>query len=404
MSHEHDEGLRADMEQLLRTAAPAPRLAPPGSGRTRRRAAGALGLRWRIRQRFGQRLRRRLQRRWQYDLQHDPVGNRRALSRRRLHRIQPVAQHPHRQRRRSQRHPIQLRFGQRCGRRRALMVTLEIVSAASSCAALSGYAVYLWHCTRDGNYSMYSTGITAENYLRGVQVSGSDGKVSFTTIFPGCYAGRWPHIHFEVYGSQALATSTPASDYVKVSQLALPEATCRSVYAAPRATAPAPATLTGSHWRATTCSATTPQRCRWPRSRATPRTATSRRCEWPSEAPHDKGGFQRPCAAPEILIRLPTSKLELEMTEESAEACPFRLTDAAADCSESAAFSCTERSKRAMVSDITFRPERCCSVRRSRVWRSIDPSLRPRQRRFEWSDRLRRPTWCHAERIPRKLR
>jgi hypothetical protein len=23
--------------------------------------------------------------------------------------------------------------------------------------------------------------------------------VTFTSIFPACYAGRWPHVHFEVY-------------------------------------------------------------------------------------------------------------------------------------------------------------------------------------------------------------
>lgn len=112
-----------------------------------------------------------------------------------------------------------------------LTVTLKLVNAGASCAPLAGYAIYLWHCTRDGNYSMYSSGITAENYLRGVQVTDSNGEVTFTTIFPGCYSGRWPHIHFEVYASLALATSTPASDQIRTSQLALPQAICTAVYA-----------------------------------------------------------------------------------------------------------------------------------------------------------------------------
>ncbi|MDO8251972.1 MAG: intradiol ring-cleavage dioxygenase, partial [Rhodoferax sp.] len=90
-----------------------------------------------------------------------------------------------------------------------LTVTLKLVNTGASCAALSGYAIYLWHCNRDGGYSMYSSGITAENYLRGVQVTDSNGEVTFTTIFPGCYSGRWPHIHFEVYASLAAATTTP---------------------------------------------------------------------------------------------------------------------------------------------------------------------------------------------------
>src|SRR6185369_5639030 len=71
----------------------------------------------------------------------------------------------------------------------ALTVRLALVNTNGSCADLAGYAVYLWHCDRDGQYSLYSAGVTGENYLRGVQVSDSDGMVSFTTIFPGCYSG-----------------------------------------------------------------------------------------------------------------------------------------------------------------------------------------------------------------------
>ncbi len=110
----------------------------------------------------------------------------------------------------------------------ALTVTLTIISA-NSCEPLAGYAVYLWHCDRAGRYSLYSSGVTDQNYLRGVQEADADGTVTFTTIFPACYAGRWPHIHFEVYPSLAAATS--ASNKVATSQLALPKATCDLVYA-----------------------------------------------------------------------------------------------------------------------------------------------------------------------------
>ncbi|NBX21120.1 MAG: intradiol ring-cleavage dioxygenase [Betaproteobacteria bacterium] len=112
-----------------------------------------------------------------------------------------------------------------------LTVTLKLVNTNASCANLAGNAIYLWHCDRDGNYSMYSSGVTSENYLRGVQVTDANGEVTFTTIFPGCYSGRWPHLHFEVYSSLTAATSTPASDQVKTSQLALPSAACNAVYA-----------------------------------------------------------------------------------------------------------------------------------------------------------------------------
>ena len=57
------------------------------------------------------------------------------------------------------------------------------------------------HCDRDGLYSLYSSGVTAHNYLRGVQETDASGNLGFTTIFPGCYAGRMPHVHVEVYPS-----------------------------------------------------------------------------------------------------------------------------------------------------------------------------------------------------------
>ena len=110
-----------------------------------------------------------------------------------------------------------------------MTLTLAIVDQASGCAPVAGRAVYVWHCDRAGNYSMYSAGVTGENYLRGVQVSGADGTVTFTTIFPGCYAGRWPHIHFEVYESAAAATS--GANAIATSQLALPAAACSTIYA-----------------------------------------------------------------------------------------------------------------------------------------------------------------------------
>lgn len=112
-----------------------------------------------------------------------------------------------------------------------LTVKLKLVNVNASCAALVGYAVYLWHCTSDGNYSLYSASTVSEDYLRGVQATGADGGATFTTIFPGCYAGRWPHIHFEIYPSLAVATG--AGNKIQTSQLALPEAACRVVYATP---------------------------------------------------------------------------------------------------------------------------------------------------------------------------
>lgn len=109
-----------------------------------------------------------------------------------------------------------------------MTVTLKLVDTTASCASLAGYAIYLWHCTREGGYSLYSSGVTDQNFLRGVQVTDANGEVSFTTIFPGCYSGRWPHMHFEIYPSLAAATS--GNNDVKTSQLALPAAACSQVY------------------------------------------------------------------------------------------------------------------------------------------------------------------------------
>lgn len=94
---------------------------------------------------------------------------------------------------------------------------------------LDGYAVYAWHCDAAGGYSLYSSGLEDENYLRGVQETAADGTATFTTIFPGCYTGRWPHIHFEVYESLDVATSS--GDIVATSQLAFPADACDAAYA-----------------------------------------------------------------------------------------------------------------------------------------------------------------------------
>ena len=109
-----------------------------------------------------------------------------------------------------------------------LTVTLTIVDA-STCEPLAGHAVYIWHCDRDGNYSMYSAAVADENYLRGVQETDSSGVVTFTTIVPACYSGRWPHIHFEIYTSVSEATS--GANKIATSQLALPKTMCDAVYA-----------------------------------------------------------------------------------------------------------------------------------------------------------------------------
>jgi protocatechuate 3,4-dioxygenase beta subunit len=110
-----------------------------------------------------------------------------------------------------------------------LTVNLTVLDAASGYAAMQGVAVYAWHADAQGRYSMYSQGVENENYLRGVQPTDAAGTATFTTVFPGCYDGRWPHIHFEVYRSTAEATSD--GQIVRTSQIALPQAACEAAYA-----------------------------------------------------------------------------------------------------------------------------------------------------------------------------
>lgn len=107
-------------------------------------------------------------------------------------------------------------------------VTLTIVEAGSG-DPIDGAAVYLWHCDREGRYSLYSQGVTDENYLRGVQAASADGTLSFTTVYPAAYSGRWPHMHFEVFPN--LGSATSAGSKLVTSQLALPEDVSDDVYA-----------------------------------------------------------------------------------------------------------------------------------------------------------------------------
>jgi protocatechuate 3,4-dioxygenase beta subunit len=110
-----------------------------------------------------------------------------------------------------------------------LTIRLLIQSEANACEPLANAAVYLWHCDREGRYSLYSQGAEDQNYLRGVQAAGADGIVTFTSIFPACYSGRWPHVHFEIYPS--IAAAADAGNKIATSQIALPKDICDQVFA-----------------------------------------------------------------------------------------------------------------------------------------------------------------------------
>lgn len=109
-----------------------------------------------------------------------------------------------------------------------LTIRLTVRDAANG-SPVVGAGVYLWHCDRDGGYSLYSPGLDDVNYLRGVQATDDSGTVQFTSIYPACYTGRWPHIHFEVYSD--VANAVASGPIVKTSQIALPEEVNALVYA-----------------------------------------------------------------------------------------------------------------------------------------------------------------------------
>ena len=124
-------------------------------------------------------------------------------------------------------------FGSMSGTAQGIPLTMryKALNIANGCSPFAGAAMYAWHCTREGGYSLYSSGLKDQNFLRGVQSADDDGWITFQTIFPGCYDGRWPHVHFEVFPS--LDKASNARNKIATSQLALPQDVCESVYATP---------------------------------------------------------------------------------------------------------------------------------------------------------------------------
>jgi protocatechuate 3,4-dioxygenase beta subunit len=86
-----------------------------------------------------------------------------------------------------------------------LALTFNVSSAASgACSPLAGAVVDVWHCDALGVYSDVSDpgfDTVGKKFLRGYQVTDSQGVARFTTIYPGWYQGRTVHIHFKIRSS-----------------------------------------------------------------------------------------------------------------------------------------------------------------------------------------------------------
>ena len=99
-----------------------------------------------------------------------------------------------------------------------LALALTVVSVANGCAPVANATIEVWQCDAAGAYSEYTV---AGTFLRGLQRTDANGVATFTTIYPGWYTGRAPHIHLEVFVNGSL---------VKTTQMAFPEDVSRAVY------------------------------------------------------------------------------------------------------------------------------------------------------------------------------
>jgi protocatechuate 3,4-dioxygenase beta subunit len=81
------------------------------------------------------------------------------------------------------------------------------------CQPVEGAVVDAWQCDAIGRYSgveninfdldtLRVTGVgldmRGEDFLRGHQVTGQDGVAEFTTLYPGWYVPRLPHLHLKI--------------------------------------------------------------------------------------------------------------------------------------------------------------------------------------------------------------
>ena len=78
-----------------------------------------------------------------------------------------------------------------------LTLKLKVVNA-STCKAIKGAAVDIWHADAGGTYSGVQ-GSAGTTFMRGIQPTDATGVAEFRTVYPGWYQGRAVHIHVKVH-------------------------------------------------------------------------------------------------------------------------------------------------------------------------------------------------------------
>jgi protocatechuate 3,4-dioxygenase beta subunit len=102
----------------------------------------------------------------------------------------------------------------------ALTLRTTVVDA-STCKAIKGAAVDVWHCDALGVYSGFGSGARSRTFLRGIQRTDAKGLAVFETLYPGWYQGRTVHVHVKVHLGGTV---------VHTGQLYFPEGVTDAVY------------------------------------------------------------------------------------------------------------------------------------------------------------------------------
>jgi protocatechuate 3,4-dioxygenase beta subunit len=107
------------------------------------------------------------------------------------------------------------------GRPGVPMLLRAFVVNASTCKAIKGATVDIWHADAGGVYSGFGQGAGNRTFMRGIQKTNAKGLALFRTVYPGWYQGRTVHIHVKVH---------LGGNVVHTGQLYFPDAVTDAVY------------------------------------------------------------------------------------------------------------------------------------------------------------------------------